>query len=175
MSGAIRTMNLNPEQKRRVDRFIYDEWVDEDDNEQKSLSNLKALLGEVQSPIEIDYMLKGFNWDCGIDGLDFILTHPMTDPATKLRAYWMAGPGYFCQYEKERDISKYELGEWKALKSLEKYACAALGQQAQLKFDPRKDEEGYDWTSQYIREERKLSEKGMKSFYGIPPELYDAV
>ena len=135
-------MKLNPEQKRRVERFIYDEWVDEEDDEQKTMSNLKLLLNEVESPVEIDYMLKDFNWDCGIAGLDFILTHPMTDPATKFRAFWMAGPGYFCQYEKERDISEYELDEW---------------------------------TSQYIREEGKLPEKGRKSFYCIPSGLYDAI
>ena len=168
-------MNLSPEQKRRVDTFIYDEWVDDSDDERKSLSNLKALLNGVEHPIEIDCMLRDLNWDCGIDGLDFILTHPMTDPATKLRAFWMAGPGYFCQYENERDISEYELGEWKAVQYLQRHAISSIGQLGQLQFDPRKDEEGYDWTSQYSREENKLPAKGKKSFYEIPSELYNAV
>jgi len=168
-------MNLSPEQKRRVEKFIYDEWVDKDDDEQKSLLNLKALLNKVESSIEIDHMLKDFNWDCGIDGLNFILTHPMTDPATKLRAFWMAGPGYFCQYEKERDISEYELDEWNAVQFLEKHARSSIGQSAQLRFDPKRDEEGYDWTAQYLREERKLPSKDKVSFYQIPSELYNAI
>jgi len=168
-------MNLSPEQKKRVETFIYDEWVDDKDDEKKSISNLKKLLNEVQHPIEIDCMLRGFNWDCGIDGLDFILTHPMTDTATKLRAFWMAGPGYFCQYEKERDISEYELDEWEAIQLLQKHATSSIRQSGQLQFDPKKDEEGYDWTSQYSREESKMSERGKKSFYTIPSELYNAV
>lgn len=168
-------MSLSPEQKRRVDTFIYDEWVDENDDERKSMSNLKILLNEVQHPIEIDYMLRGFNWDCGIDGLDFILNYPMTEPATKLRAFWMVGPGYFCRYEKEKDIGEYELEEWRAVQFLQKHAISSIGKLGCLRFDPRRDEEGYDWTSQYSREEKKLSTKGKKSFYEIPSELYDAV
>jgi hypothetical protein len=168
-------MKLSPEQKRRVDAFIYDEWVDEDDNEQRTTNNLKALLNEVQDPIEIDCMLRDFNWDCGIEGLDYILTHQKTDPSTKLRAFWMAGPGYFCQYENEADIGEYERGQWQAVQVLQKHALSSVGKSAQLKFNPKNDEENYDWTSQFKRDESKLAKVGQKSFYRIPPELYNEI
>jgi len=166
-------VNLSSEQRERVNFFIHDEWVDE--SESRTESNLNELLDSVESPYEFDLMLREFNWGCGIAGIDAVIKHPKTDPATKLRAFWMAGPGYFCRYEREADIDEYELSQWHAIKFLQKYALSGLTQKSQIHFDPKNDEEGYDWTMQFKTEELKLPKLGKQSFYQIPDELYQAI
>jgi hypothetical protein len=118
-------------------------------------------------------MVKGFNWDCGISGLDAVLLYSMAAPGVKLRAFWMSGPGYLCRYEHEKDIEGFEIEHFQAVKFLEQLAINSQNTPSASKFDPKNDVEGFDWTSQYRLDEKKLAAKGKQSFYTIPTLLYD--
>lgn len=159
-------MNLDEYQKSRIQEFVYDEWVDENDNEDISMQNLKSLLSKITSPIELDEMIKGFNFDCGTEELKHLIDHPLIHSATVLRLFWMSGPGYFCKYQFEEDIQDNEKSSFDMIKYIYRKLETILNEDSIIQFNPRNDE-GYNWVDAYKREELKLPKKGITPFFQI--------
>ena len=168
-------MKLTISQQKRVNDFLEEEWADINDREEVSMKNLLALLSKVESPYELDAMVSGFNWDCGIESLKPVLEHSLIDPGTILKAFWLSGPGYFSQYETEDQIEAYQLEGWLGVKYLKELAIKSLEKSSVISFDPNAEYNGIVWAKQYEREERRLQYQGKTPFFSIPDELRRSV
>ena len=158
-----------------VDEFLTDEWVDDQDRESVTQENLTRLLAQVTEPRELDEMVKGFNWDTESDTLKTVLSHPLTDPGTWLRAFWMSGPTWFMQYANEADIPNHEQRHWALTQWIQHNALSVINHPTEIMFDPRVPEHGVIWSKQHDRERLKAKSRGIQSFYQIPKMLFGVV
>ncbi len=115
-----------------------------------------------------------FNWDTGAEELKQLLTHPLTDPATLLMAFWRSSPAFYLQYENNEDLTddqkqSREFIEW-CFKRLSRVNFAA----AKLSYDPKNDH-GHDMTQDYQRVFRKMDLESIKSQLTIPEVLIQAI
>lgn len=166
-------MNLTAKQQERIDYFIEEEWLD--DNEQISLRNLEKVLDSVESPIEIDYMIRDMPMMSDIEPYKILINHDKTDVATKLRCFWSVFPTIFLQFEKESDIPQDETYHWELVKFLQKSVLKYLGATASLSFNPSSDETGFDYINENKHVVDKMNSAGKKSFYKIPDDLYKPI
>ena len=169
---CIRVMNKELSQAEIVDYLLQDEWVVEDDDE--SIENFKAALAKIDNPQSLHVFARSFNHDCGSEELLHILDHAYLDKATVLALYWMSAPGYYQQYEYKSDMPEYEQDNFDIIMKFHDRLNSASKIDASINFDPKNDE-GTDWTNEYRKEMKALSNKGKCSFYIIPKEFFNAV
>lgn len=165
-------MTLSAAQRKRIDFFLEDEWVDEDDDEIATAENLARLLGEVESAEELHVMVAEFNWDTEGETVLTILKHPLCDVATTLLAYWRSGPRYYSRFANEAEIdAEYMIEGWELVQKLHAAVEARLGERASIRFDPANDatSDGYDWTADYRDAMRATP------VYEVPPAFERAV
>lgn len=167
-------------QKARLRYLLEDEWVALDEEKEggedtiATQANLARALSEIESAAELHYFSRHFNWDTGPETLDSVLKHPLTDKATLLMIYWMAGPGYYMKFSAESEMQSYERASLNFIRRVEAVLEQNWKHSATLTFDPVSDE-GYDWTTRYRSEMSKPTEKNFRPVYSIPKKLFAPV
>jgi hypothetical protein len=89
-----------------------------------------------------------WNWDGGIEPLEWIVAQPMCDRATALLVYWYGGAGYDARYASRDDVPAYELDVHDLLHGIEQRYLSGFYTRQELAFDPTNDD-GEDWTRLY--------------------------
>lgn len=86
---------LSPDQRKRILSFLEDEWVDDDDDEARTEANLRNLLAQIETPLELHWCARLFNWDTECDTLRTLMKHPLCDRGTALAVFWAGQPDYY--------------------------------------------------------------------------------
>jgi hypothetical protein len=159
-------------QSEIVDYLIEGDWETEDDS--SSLENFKLALTSIDNSASIHDFARGYNFDCGVEDLLYVLEHPKLDKSTVLAMYWMLAPGYFQQYETRDKIPSFESNQFNAVLKLHESLYFVQKIDSTIRFDP-KDDDGLDWTEEYKIQMRLLPQRGNKYFYEIPKEFFNAV
>ncbi|MBN9336516.1 MAG: DUF4274 domain-containing protein [Chryseobacterium sp.] len=122
--------------------------------------------------------------------LNWLADNPKTDKATALMMYWKSAPRYHKQFNDREDVLKKQsraVAGFDFVEKIEKNYLNGFYETQNFEFNPKNDEQGYDWTSEYqdkpkVREipemmfEQLIGEqvKEPENFIeGMPPELYD--
>ena len=98
---------LTPEQIARIEYLASDEWVVDTgsaDDEAKSTQNFESTLQKM-SALELHHFACNFNWDCGVQELDAVISHPECDAGTALMIYWLGQPAEYYRMQKRGSLS----------------------------------------------------------------------
>lgn len=135
-------------------------------------------------------MAMEWNWDSSSVFLNWLVDNPKTDKATALMIYWKSAPRYWKKFLDRNDViskKEYGLADFEFVEKVENNILNDFYQECNFEFDPKNDEQNYDWTNDYADEitVRNIPEilfekiKGQKveepeNFTeGMPPELYE--
>jgi hypothetical protein len=77
-------------QMERMRKLIYDEWVVFDPIVTKL--NFHQLLTSIEAPEELHQYAGNFNWDCGCEEMESVVSHPQCDRGTAFLIYHLAAP-----------------------------------------------------------------------------------
>lgn len=103
---------------------------------------------EDNGPDEWHKIASGWNWDAGVEPLDWIIRQPQCDQATALLIYWKGGPGFLAQYGSRHEVPSHALANYDLVKEVERRYVAGFYTRHEIAFDPRKHS-GLDWTQEY--------------------------
>lgn len=96
------------------------------------------------------------NWDGNSYLLNRIKDHPETDKATILIAYWMSAPRWMKQFSDREDLlakQGYGADDFDLVEELEHKYTSGFFTKSNIAMDPRKDQDGYNWTGDYLDKE----------------------
>lgn len=135
-------------------------------------------------------MAMEWNWDSSSVFLNWLIDNPKTDKATALMIYWKSAPGYWKKFIDKHDLlskEDYSLANFEFVERVEENILKNFYQESYFEFDPKNDNQSYDWTNDYIDdiavrnipdimfekiEGRKVDEP--ENFIeGMPAELYE--
>ena len=100
------------------------------------------------TPDEWHQVAWNWNWDSGVEALQWIIRQPMCDRGTALLVYWMGGPRYLAQYTERTEVPHYSLEHYDLLMEIERGYLTGRYTGAEIAFDTH-DDEGHDWTGEY--------------------------
>lgn len=109
--------------------------------------NLQAYLTQA-TPSEWHQVAWNWNWDSGIEPLQWIIRQAACDRGTALLIYWYNGPRYLAQYAMRAEVPDYKLEGYDLMLEIEQAYLAGRYTHAEIAFDPH-DDEGHDWTAEY--------------------------
>jgi Domain of unknown function (DUF4274) len=90
-----------------------------------------------------------WNWDSGVEPLQWIIRQDTCDRGTALLIYWKGGPRYLAQYAERGEVPEYTVEDYDLVREIEAAYLAGRYTQTQIAFDPQNDL-GYDWTAEYV-------------------------
>jgi hypothetical protein len=139
--------------KRQIDRIQYlihglcfDEFREGKISHEAVLQKYRRIVEEMETPEELHQFVSNYNWDDGIDRLQWVISHPLCDQGTALLVFWLSDPAYFYEFPKVTDVSKWARPQWTFLKTIEqKYLDRSFSSQ-KIKVDPANI-----WGSNYLQ------------------------
>lgn len=120
---------------------------------------------ENASSIEMHQVAAGWNWDSGNEVLAQLIQNPRCDKGTALMLYWHGSPAFFTKFSTRAEVPSFALNNFDFLKDLESRYLSGFYQLENIRFDPRNDDEEYDWTEEIDLEKVKVA---------IPDEMMKA-
>jgi len=115
------------------------------------------------TPKEIHQSVISSNWDGNDFLLNWIKDNPKVDKATILIAYWMSGPRWMKQFKNREEVDSWVLKKFDFIEELELKYVNGFWTVNNIEMDPKCDQDGYDWTSDYA--DKKIARE-------IPPVMY---
>jgi len=117
----------------------------------QQIENIKKVLGGssvklLKTPIEYHQLLLHWNFDDGIEPLEYIVEQPETDLGTVVLLYWLIGPGSIFQF-REKKPQLFAL-----LQKIEKNVAAGFYQNQNISVNPV-DSEGTNFTAERANQE----------------------
>lgn len=137
-------------------------------------------LYQLESPIELHEIILHYNWDDGIEIPRAVINNKNCDKGTALMVYWLACPGYYCQYENRDKVSgQYEIASYDLIDEIEQKYRNGFYQNRSILFNPRYDSregmDGVDHTQMYddLPKKRKIPDEMFES--SIPDLEWEAM
>lgn len=112
------------------------------------------------------FLAEIYNWDDGIQVLEWIINSEKCDKGTALMIFWKSSPDYYFENEKN-EIPVYEMETFNLLnKIVNKFQNKSFNN-SKLKYNPKDDFEfeDYDFTDWEIPNEMLESTHGLKPIY----------
>ena len=107
------------------------------------LAHLETATGD-----EVHQFVLQYNWDDSLAPLLALALAPATEPASILCAYWKTAPRYMHRFRTIAD-SGIHRAEFELVELIERNYVAGFYRPGARGWDPRRDEQGYDWTADY--------------------------
>ncbi|MDQ8209671.1 DUF4274 domain-containing protein [Coraliomargarita sp. SDUM461003] len=129
-------MKLSDTQVERLRALTYEDYVDElPENEWEA--HRTQLLSEVSDAYELHAFAENYNWDGGIEELEWVISNPLCDKATALMIYGLGSPSYYYRKEeKGKEFQEYEIADWAFLKSIERRISNGEFKEGKIAYDP---------------------------------------
>lgn len=105
------------------------------------------------TPTEIHQSVISSNFDGNKFLLDWIKDNPKVDKATMLIAYWMSAPRWKKQFKDRVEVSEkasWLLEDFDFVEEVEQKYIQNFWIESNIELDPKSDQDGYDWTSDYL-------------------------
>jgi hypothetical protein len=132
----------------------------------ENLSLIKNLNITIKTPEKLHEFMTNYNWDDGIEIPLWAIRNPLCDMGTALMIYWMAGAGYFSQFETKDDVPIYEKDNFDLIIEIENRYTTGFYTRNNILFDPNFDHDenrkGHNWVNEYSY---------LKQFRKIPTEM----
>jgi len=128
---------MTREKREEIERLANDEWEDE--------SEFDAFFAAVSKPTELHLYASLFNWDCGVEELERVVTHPICDRGTALMIYWRSQPDYYLKYSNVDEMPLHEREGFELIQHIQQRISAGAYQHWTITYDPRNDQ-GHDLT-----------------------------
>ena len=120
---------LSPAQKNFIDANFHENISEQD------LS--RDAFEQLQTPQELDYLARQYNWDTGLKLLQWIAQSPLCSQATAAEIFWLCQPQEFQQYKLSQALKNPENQQAFALiKTILQSFPAAYLHAPDLRFDP---------------------------------------
>lgn len=116
------------------------------------------------SPREWHQIAWNWNWDNGVEPLDWITDQPECDKGTALLIYWYGGPRWIKQYGSRDDVPRESRELYDLPEKIERNYLSDFYQSETISFDPTEDFDGRDWTQEY---------QDIEPVEPIPPEMLE--
>jgi hypothetical protein len=145
------------------EKFIRENFIEFSFNSQDKnyLPNFKIF--EKLNSTDQYYLAENYNWDDGVEILQWIIESKKCDKGTASLIFWMSEPDYYFE-KSESEISNYEKDTFLLLKRIVEKFNNKEFKKSNLKYDPTYREKRIDWnkknTEWNISEELKKSTKG---------------
>lgn len=158
LSGSLEVMDLLKL------KWLHDDMADllrkESETALTFIDHFKVFL-ETATPDEWHQVAWNWNWDSGIDELNWIIQQKACDKGTALLIYWYAGPGCYSHFQSSNEV-------FLMLQAIEKRMMLNQFERQEIAFNPR-DDYGYDWTTAY-EDKRGIPEIMYAPSLGAYPE-----
>lgn len=105
---------------------------------------------ELKTPEECHQLALHWDWDDGVEALQWIVRQPLCDQGTALYIYWAATPNWYYQFKDREDVvaRNREAATYDLIKEIETRTLEGFYTRREIYFDPRNAEcEGDDLTT----------------------------
>ncbi|MBL7717372.1 MAG: DUF4274 domain-containing protein [Flavipsychrobacter sp.] len=92
----------------------------------------------INNPLELHFIADNYNWDDGVELLDWIINSPLCDKATAMMLFWRAQPDYYTEYATKEEAN-YDGDIWMLLQRIIQNVEKGFYTHQQLEYDSRKD------------------------------------
>ncbi|WP_405397778.1 DUF4274 domain-containing protein [Maribacter sp. Asnod2-G09] len=127
-----------------------------DDRFEDILNSIIISYAKKSSPLIWHQMAMEWNWDSSSVFLNWLVENPLTDKGTALMIYWKSAPRYWKKFKDKKDLitkEKYSLNNFEFIEKIEANYLNGFYKQSTFEYNPKNDEQGYDWTNDYLDEE----------------------
>ncbi|MEL0650609.1 MULTISPECIES: DUF4274 domain-containing protein [Flavobacteriaceae] len=159
-----------------------------DERFEEILNDLIIEYAKTTTPTIWHQMAMEWNWDSSSVFLNWLTDNPLTDKGTALMIYWKSAPRYWKKFKDKKDLiskEKYSLNDFEFTEKIEGNYLKNFYKQNIFEYNPKSDEQGYDWTNDYLDEkivrdipkimfekvEGKKVDEPKDFIEGFPPEL----